>query len=132
VKEGDNWGEVASRNGLDARWLINFNFKTNEYAHVNWYLHNYVGCTRISSDKSNFGFSGTDKASPWTPRAGIIYLPLEIDDDVVIGSKSSRDMLFSARFQADSLVADAIAVGAGLAEELDLLTTAGKAAGKVL
>src|SRR5690606_3158258 len=46
--------------------------------------------------------------------------------------QTSHDLLFSAHFQADSLVADAIAVGASLAEELDLLTSAGKAAGKVL
>ena len=74
VRDGDDWAKVAA--GLmDAKSLIEFNFMTAHPPHVNWYLHNYVGCTRVSSDGCNFGFSSTDKKSTWTPRAGVVYLP---------------------------------------------------------
>src|SRR5262245_56547805 len=62
VRDGDNWGSVAE--GLmDARSLIEFNFMTTHPPHVNWYLHNYVGCTRVSPDGCNFSFASTDKNS---------------------------------------------------------------------
>ena len=54
VKDGDDWGSVA-HNIMDVKVLIAFNFKTTIPAEVNWYLHNYVGCTRVSTDKCNFG-----------------------------------------------------------------------------
>ncbi len=123
---------LAADAGLDPKQLIYFNFKTNHYPHVNWYLHNYVGCTRISSDKSNFGFSGKDEASPWSTRAGIIYLPLEMDDDVVVGEKNCQDLLFSAHIHADSIAEEYIADVLGIVGDLDLLTTAGKIASGVL
>jgi hypothetical protein len=74
VRDGDDWARVAA--GLmDAQSLIEFNFQTSNPAHVNWYLHNYVGCTRVSHDGCNFSFSSTDKRSTWTPRPGIVYVP---------------------------------------------------------
>ena len=71
VKNGDSWGVVARRQGMDAWDLIRFNFRTSDPAEVNWYLNHYVGCERQTRDGNNYIF--TSSASP-----GIIYVPMTV------------------------------------------------------
>jgi hypothetical protein len=53
---------------MSASDLCFYNFKTRKPAEVNWYLHNKVGCTKITRDRSNYRFSSSDSR-------GIVYLP---------------------------------------------------------
>lgn len=71
VRNGDSWVTIASANGLDVWDLIYYNFKTRDPAEVNWYLKQYVGCTKPTADRNNWMFSSD--ASP-----GIIYLPIPV------------------------------------------------------
>jgi hypothetical protein len=83
VSDLETWGSVArdvyNRDGgnsdtsyydhdYQARFLIDYNFRTENPAYVNWYLHHYVGCNQPSHDGYNWKFSSKDKP-------GIIYLP---------------------------------------------------------
>ena len=70
VRDGDDWGKVASRRGINVKKLIYFNFKTTDPEEVNFYLMRNVGCIEETQDWKNFKFS-----SDATP--GIIYLPSE-------------------------------------------------------
>jgi hypothetical protein len=73
VTEADSWVTLAARTGLDPWQLILFNYpnlpiwdKELASREVNWYLKNYVGCTR-STDGRNYAFSGGLKV--WVPKA---------------------------------------------------------------
>src|SRR5215208_1445056 len=80
VRDGDSWGSCAARAETDAQqcigaWeLIRYNFPSlpketkNAVAEVNWYLFHYVGCNKVTADRTNFIFGAS--ANP-----GIIYLP---------------------------------------------------------
>ncbi|QDT55991.1 hypothetical protein Pan44_40400 [Caulifigura coniformis] len=60
VKDGDNWGSVATRDGwANAKDFVEFNFQTRDPEEVNWYLQNFVGCT-VSKDGKNYSFSSSD------------------------------------------------------------------------
>ncbi len=90
VKTGDNWENVAIRDGRTYVWdLIRDNFQTDDPLEVNWYLQNFVGCT-VSKDGKNYSFDSSDavKMSDGTKRRGRIFTktdlnsttPLPIDD----------------------------------------------------
>lgn len=74
VKDGDSWVSLAASKGVDPWALIRFNYPnlpaSNREAalEVNWYLQEYVGCTRLTADHKNYCFS-----SAATP--GKIFLP---------------------------------------------------------
>lgn len=68
VKDGDTWESIARANGKDAWDLIYANFRTHDAAEVNWYLRQYVGCTRHTVDRNNWIF--TSSTNP-----GIIHIP---------------------------------------------------------
>jgi hypothetical protein len=68
VKDGDNWQTVAAKFKLDAGKLIDFNFKTNDPAEVNWYLRRNIGCNKPSADGRNWAFSASAKP-------GFVYIP---------------------------------------------------------
>ncbi len=69
VRQGDNWWSLQRQFNLRDPWdLIRYNFATRDPAEVNWYLREYVGCTKTTSDGKNYCFS--DAAKP-----GLIYLP---------------------------------------------------------
>jgi len=60
VKNGDSWGNVASRDGwANPTDLCEYNFKTRVPEEINWYLKNFVGCTK-SNDGKNYSFSSDD------------------------------------------------------------------------
>jgi hypothetical protein len=73
----DGWKGVAQKHGVDVRYLIWHNFRTNDPDEVNWYLRKYVGCNVATDDHNNWMFSTS--ASP-----GIIYLPINKTDTRVI------------------------------------------------
>ncbi|MDX1979860.1 MAG: hypothetical protein SFV51_06310 [Bryobacteraceae bacterium] len=74
VKDGDSWVSLAAAKGMDPWTLIRFNYPGLPAANgqaaleVNWYLQEYVGCVKLTSDNKNYCFS-----SAATP--GIVYLP---------------------------------------------------------
>ncbi len=70
VRDGDNWWTLRKLFGLRDPWsLIRYNFATDDAAEVNWYLREYVGCTRTTPDGKNYRFGST-------ARPGLLYLPL--------------------------------------------------------
>lgn len=68
VKDGDSLALIAKKHNMEVWELIYENFRTRDPAETNWYLKNYVGCTKETRDRSNLIFSSND--SP-----GIIYVP---------------------------------------------------------
>ena len=68
MKDGDNWGSIASANRVDVGALITFNFKTSNPDEINWYLREKVGCRMEAPDHDNYRFSSRDVP-------GIIYIP---------------------------------------------------------
>jgi len=71
VQTGDSLVKLARLHRMEVWELIYENFRTRKPVEVNWYLKNYVGCTRTTLDKKNYMFSSD--ASP-----GIIYLPKRV------------------------------------------------------
>jgi hypothetical protein len=69
VRDGDNWWVLQKQFGLRDPWtLIKYNFATSDPAEVNWYLREYVGCTKTTADGKNYCFSSAAKP-------GLLYLP---------------------------------------------------------
>lgn len=68
VGDKDSWWSLAKDHGVDAWWLIQYNFETKNPAEVNWYLKHRVGCKKMTADRQNYMFSSA--ASP-----GVIYVP---------------------------------------------------------
>ncbi len=74
VKTGDSWVSLAQRIKMSPWDLIRYNYPglpTDVQAaarEVNWYLREYVGCTKVTSNGRNYEFSTCD-----TP--GKIWLP---------------------------------------------------------
>jgi hypothetical protein len=59
VESGESLASIAKDHGLDAWDLIDFNFETKRTPEcVNWYLHNYLRCTKVTADGYNYSFSG--------------------------------------------------------------------------
>ena len=86
VQDGDGWYKIARRYDMDPWDLIYLNFKTHSAAEVNWYLRNYVGCTKSTSDRKNWMFSSD--ADP-----GIIHVPMraiEMPPSIVEGKVPSK------------------------------------------
>jgi hypothetical protein len=84
VKDGESWQSLAKELGarlhasFDPWYLIRFNYPTlpsdNKAAalEVNWYLQEYVGCSRLTPDSANYVFSSSDRGHvflPATPHA---------------------------------------------------------------
>jgi len=73
VTDNDSWRSLAERAdvraaGMNASDLCYYNFKTRTPSEINWYLHNKVGCRKVTRDGRNYMFSVGD--SP-----GVVYLP---------------------------------------------------------
>jgi hypothetical protein len=71
VKTGENWGVVAAKYGKTYEELVWANFKTLEPREINWYLHNNVGCKKVTRDGYNYMFSDNDNP-------GIIHIPPQV------------------------------------------------------
>lgn len=76
VKDGDSWVSLASSRGISPLDLVRFNYPglpaDVQFAasEVNWYLQEYVGCTRLTPNQRNYAFSSS--ATPgeiWLPNA---------------------------------------------------------------
>src|SRR5262245_27038243 len=75
VRSGENWTSIATRFGLSAWNLIEFNFPIVKGAstfdtkcrQVNWLLRTHVGCSK-STDGKNYSFDSAD----WP---GVVYIP---------------------------------------------------------
>jgi hypothetical protein len=86
VCDGDDWVRAAKIAGVDAPTLIAFNFQTTAPDVVNWYLHEYVGCVQVTSDRRNWVFSSGLQGGRGVWSGGVIWLP---SSDVVVHSNLS-------------------------------------------
>ena len=68
VQDGDNFVNLASKAGMSAKALLEFNFLTDKPQTINWYLRNYTGCTDRSSDSKSYSFRSAN-------HPGIIQFP---------------------------------------------------------
>jgi hypothetical protein len=71
VRDGESWETLATRFFTSCPDMIYANFKTNDPAQVNWYLHHYVGCNQHTRDGKQWMFSSS--ANP-----GVIYIPTTV------------------------------------------------------
>jgi hypothetical protein len=69
-----NFWTIAAENGLDPRELLFYNFQTRDMQEINWYLKEYVGCTRTTSDGFNYVLLGA--ASDPVAMKGMIFVPV--------------------------------------------------------
>jgi hypothetical protein len=69
VKNGETWATIAKKYKIHPGELIELNFKTVDPQEVNWYMREYVGCSRLTADKMHYVFSSNDKP-------GIIHAPM--------------------------------------------------------
>lgn len=112
VEDGDSWLSLTGDNLEAAKELIKFNFNTNHPPYVNWYLRNYVGCTKRTADRFNYCFSSQDRKTHVTQRAGVVYFPNEpikggeLEAGPIGGN--AHNLRFQCHFYADSLLADEI------------------------
>jgi hypothetical protein len=74
VKDGDSWVTLARDKGMSPWELIRYNYPmlpSNEQQaarEVNWYLQEYVGCTKLTTDRTNYCFSSAaDPCQIWLP-----------------------------------------------------------------
>ena len=49
---------IAADHGLDPKDLVYYNFLTRDPKEINWYLQEYVGCTKTTRDGWNYTFEG--------------------------------------------------------------------------
>ena len=73
VTNNDSWSKLARTYRMEVWELIYENFKTKDAAETNWYLKNYVGCRKATSDGKNWIFSSDAKP-------GIVYIPVNRAD----------------------------------------------------
>ncbi len=75
VKTGDSWATLAQPLKMSPWDLIRYNYPglpadgQAAAREVNWYLQEYVGCTKVTSDGRNYEFStGDTPGKIWIPR----------------------------------------------------------------
>lgn len=73
VTDKDSWKSLGERYRLSPGFIIDSNFKTNDPEEINWYLRNYVKCTKPTADRYNWRFS-TSSRNGGGPHAGKIYI----------------------------------------------------------
>jgi hypothetical protein len=92
----EDWESVARKFGVGVKELIYFNFMTDDPDVVNWYLHHYVGCKKVSPSGNNWMFSNS--ANP-----GIIYIPpsdIDFDPEEICAWAPSNAKTFMMRLSA--------------------------------
>ena len=80
VTSRDSWEVLAMRSdvqtvGMSATDLCYFNFKTRDFAEINWYLKHKVGCRHVTRDGLNYLFSDSDRHTQNCSSPGTVYLP---------------------------------------------------------
>ncbi len=77
VKNGDTFESIARKYKMETWELIYENYKTRDPEEVNWYVRNYVGSTKTTSDGNNYVFSSTDNPGYISVPKDVMYeLPL--------------------------------------------------------
>ncbi len=56
VKRGEMWQDVAHSSQTTVTAPLQFNFGTTNSREINWYLENYVKCTRTTDNRKNYVF----------------------------------------------------------------------------
>ena len=79
VKPNESFESIGKKEGVNPWTLISFNFHTTRPDEVNWYLTNFLNCTRETLDRKNYIFSGGET----------IYLPRLSAPDCGHGSWAS-------------------------------------------
>lgn len=95
VNDDDSWVTLARKKGMSPWELIRYNYPglpSNEQRaapEVNWYLQEYVGCTKLTADRKNYCFSSTSSPGQiWLPGRmnSSIYNPVPIMRQPLSGS----------------------------------------------
>jgi hypothetical protein len=68
VNDGDSLASIAKKHNMEVWELIYENFRTRDPAETNWYLKNYVGSKKQTTNHANLIFTSNDNP-------GIIYVP---------------------------------------------------------
>ncbi|MDX2270100.1 MAG: hypothetical protein NW208_18505 [Bryobacter sp.] len=74
VSDGESWQSVADRYQVNAKALIEANFKTTNPYEVNWYLREYVNCKETTADRYNWRFSTAARQGGIAGRAGRVFV----------------------------------------------------------
>lgn len=106
----DNWGDLAKIAGIPALDLIEYNFQTRIPEVINWYLHNFVGCTTTTGDGKNYRF-GPGTRTVYLPPAG--WTRNASDDDHEVARKQVLNTLLGATAQKVHFTLDWETVYAG-------------------
>lgn len=69
VRTKDSIESIAKRAGMKWEVLAEFNYGTRVPDEINWYLREYVGCTKETGDHNNYVFDSADDP-------GIVHIPL--------------------------------------------------------
>jgi hypothetical protein len=98
-KAGESWWTLADKakalghpeyqgdRNAAARKLLQFNFKTDVPAEVNWYLYHKVGCRKPTQDNQNYTFAGLKE------KVDVVYLPiLDTGETVVVVDPPSNPL----------------------------------------
>jgi hypothetical protein len=81
VQDGDSWITLARRKGMGAWELIRYNYPNLPQdpqlaaLEVNWYLQEYVGCKRLTTDRKNYVFS-------FAAMPGEVWLPSRMNTSI--------------------------------------------------
>lgn len=95
VKDDDSWVALARKKGMGPWELIRYNYpglpsdEQRAAPEVNWYLQEYVGCTKLTADRKNYCFSSTSSPGQiWLPGRmnTSIYNPVPIMRQPLSGS----------------------------------------------
>jgi hypothetical protein len=96
-KAGESWWTLADKakalghpeyqgdRNAAARKLLQFNFKTDVPAEVNWYLYHKVGCRKPTQDNLNYTFAGL------RDKVDVVYLPILDAGEIVVPGKPPVD-----------------------------------------
>jgi len=70
----ENLASIAKDNAVDPGDFVFYNFRTRKPKEINWYLANYIGCTKLSPSKLDYSFEGVvpdEKANK-----GVVFIPM--------------------------------------------------------
>ena len=94
VKDGDSWVSLAASRGISAWDLVRYNYPglptdvRVAATEVNWYLQEYVGCTKLTPNQRNYAFSSS--ATP-----GEVWLPNPAAAAPVTPDEAARNLVLA-------------------------------------
>lgn len=110
VKTDDSLDLVAKRAGTTWEKLAEFNYGTKIPKEINWYLHEYVGCTKETKDTYNYMFNTGDDP-------GIVHIPVAYKkpekSDVNRAVKDNKEILSTLKGEPPTMEVQELAFPEG-------------------